>query len=108
METFNLKKKKLGGAKGPGIFFVIPCVDNYCKVDLRTVSFDVPPQEVRLCYRFSDIKCQIKILTRFCLGTLSPSLLMLLSTTWFTIPPLPSPMLRTSGDTGLVCVSNIF
>ena len=35
-----------GGAKGPGIFFVIPCVDNYRKVDLRTVSFDVPPQEV--------------------------------------------------------------
>lgn len=35
------------GAKGPGIFFVIPCIDSYCKVDLRTVSFDVPPQEVR-------------------------------------------------------------
>ena len=29
-----------------GIFFVLPCVDNYIKVDLRTVSFDVPPQEV--------------------------------------------------------------
>jgi len=36
-----------GGAKGPGIFFIIPCVDSYKKVDLRTVSFDVPPQEVR-------------------------------------------------------------
>ena len=35
-----------GGAKGPGIFFVIPCIDSYKKVDLRTVSFDVPPQEV--------------------------------------------------------------
>jgi len=34
------------GAKGPGIFFIIPCIDNYMKVDLRTVSFDVPPQEV--------------------------------------------------------------
>lgn len=22
---------------GPGVFFVLPCVDNYCKVDLRTV-----------------------------------------------------------------------
>ena len=33
--------------QGPGIFFVIPCVDSYNKVDLRTVSFDVPPQEVR-------------------------------------------------------------
>jgi erythrocyte band 7 integral membrane protein len=36
-----------GGAKGPGIFFVIPCIDTYKKVDLRTVSFDVPPQEVK-------------------------------------------------------------
>lgn len=35
-----------GGARGPGVFFVLPCIDNYCKVDLRTVSFDVPPQEV--------------------------------------------------------------
>lgn len=35
-----------GGARGPGIFFVLPCIDNYCRVDLRTVSFDVPPQEV--------------------------------------------------------------
>ena len=29
-----------------GLFFIIPCMDNYIKVDLRTVSFDVPPQEV--------------------------------------------------------------
>ena len=35
-----------GGAKGPGLFFIMPCVDTYKKVDLRTVSFDVPPQEV--------------------------------------------------------------
>ncbi|CAM6032209.1 unnamed protein product, partial [Sphagnum compactum] len=35
-----------GGARGPGVFFVLPCIDNYCKVDLRTISFDVPPQEV--------------------------------------------------------------
>lgn len=36
----------LVGAKGPGIFFIIPCLDNFVKVDLRTVSFDVPPQEI--------------------------------------------------------------
>jgi len=29
-----------------GIFFVLPCIDTYTKVDLRTVTFDVPPQEV--------------------------------------------------------------
>uniref|UniRef100_A0A8C9VA18 Stomatin (EPB72)-like 3a n=1 Tax=Scleropages formosus TaxID=113540 RepID=A0A8C9VA18_SCLFO len=33
-------------AKGPGIFFVLPCTDNFLKVDLRTVSFNIPPQEV--------------------------------------------------------------
>ena len=46
----NLESKiflcQTGGAKGPGIFFIIPCTDSYQKVDLRTVSFDVPPQEV--------------------------------------------------------------
>ncbi|KAM6945920.1 stomatin-like [Aplochiton taeniatus] len=32
--------------KGPGIFFVVPCTDTFVKVDLRTVSFDIPPQEI--------------------------------------------------------------
>ncbi len=32
--------------KSTGLFFIMPCVDSYKKVDLRTVSFDVPPQEV--------------------------------------------------------------
>ncbi|KAL7045496.1 hypothetical protein ACKWTF_002244 [Chironomus riparius] len=43
---FRMGRLRSGGARGPGVFFVLPCVDNYCKVDLRTVSFDVPPQEV--------------------------------------------------------------
>ena len=30
-----------------GLFFVVPCIDSYKAVDLRVVSFDVPPQEVR-------------------------------------------------------------
>ncbi|KTF90559.1 hypothetical protein cypCar_00025536 [Cyprinus carpio] len=29
-----------------GLFWIIPCVDTFRKVDLRTVSFDIPPQEV--------------------------------------------------------------
>ncbi|XP_051963534.1 stomatin-like [Xyrauchen texanus] len=32
--------------KGPGICFVLPCTDTFRKVDLRTVSFDIPPQEI--------------------------------------------------------------
>uniref|UniRef100_A0A9J7XU33 Stomatin (EPB72)-like 3a n=1 Tax=Cyprinus carpio carpio TaxID=630221 RepID=A0A9J7XU33_CYPCA len=31
--------------KGPGIFFVLPCTDTFRKVDLRTVTFDIPAQE---------------------------------------------------------------
>ncbi|XP_065581833.1 band 7 protein AGAP004871-like isoform X5 [Artemia franciscana] len=43
---FRLGRLLKGGARGPGIFFIVPCIDSYRKVDLRTVSFDVPPQEV--------------------------------------------------------------
>ena len=43
---FRLGRLRKGGAKGPGIFFIVPCIDSYKKMDLRTVSFDVPPQEV--------------------------------------------------------------
>uniref|UniRef100_A0A915C655 Band 7 domain-containing protein n=2 Tax=Parascaris univalens TaxID=6257 RepID=A0A915C655_PARUN len=43
---FRLGRLMSGGARGPGIFFIIPCIDSYKKVDLRVVSFDVPPQEV--------------------------------------------------------------
>ena len=44
---FRLGRLRAGGAKGPGLFFIMPCIDTYKKVDLRTVSFDVPPQEVK-------------------------------------------------------------
>ncbi|CAG9138476.1 Mechanosensory protein 2 [Plutella xylostella] len=43
---FRLGRVRKGGPRGPGLFFVLPCVDTYRKVDLRTVSFNVPPQEV--------------------------------------------------------------
>jgi regulator of protease activity HflC (stomatin/prohibitin superfamily) len=33
------------GAKGPGLFFIIPFVDRMIKVDLRTITLDVPAQE---------------------------------------------------------------
>jgi regulator of protease activity HflC (stomatin/prohibitin superfamily) len=32
--------------KGPGLFLIIPVVDRVIKVDLRTVTLNVPPQEV--------------------------------------------------------------
>ena len=41
-----LRLGRLVGAKGPGIFFIIPFVDRMIKVDLRIVTLDVPPQDV--------------------------------------------------------------
>lgn len=43
---FRLGRLKKGGASGPGLFFILPCIDNYRCVDLRTVSYEVPPQEM--------------------------------------------------------------
>ncbi|VDK86315.1 unnamed protein product, partial [Dibothriocephalus latus] len=34
------------GTKGPGLFFILPCIDSIRKVELRTVTFSIPPQEV--------------------------------------------------------------
>ncbi|XP_016358540.1 erythrocyte band 7 integral membrane protein-like [Sinocyclocheilus anshuiensis] len=43
---FRLGRITARKAKGPGIFFIIPCTDSFIKVDLRTISFDIPPQEI--------------------------------------------------------------
>jgi regulator of protease activity HflC (stomatin/prohibitin superfamily) len=37
---------RLIGAKGPGLFLLIPMVDKMVRVSLRIVAFDVPPQDV--------------------------------------------------------------
>jgi len=37
---------RLLGAKGPGLVILIPAVDRMVKVDLRTVTLDVPPQDL--------------------------------------------------------------
>ena len=36
----------LGEPKGPGLFLLIPIIDRMVRVDLRTVTLSVPPQEV--------------------------------------------------------------
>ncbi len=36
---------RLVGARGPGLFFIIPGLERMVKVDLRTVTMDVPAQE---------------------------------------------------------------
>src|SRR4030095_9492424 len=37
---------RLVGARGPGLIYVIPLVERMERVDLRTVTMDVPPQDV--------------------------------------------------------------
>ena len=34
------------GAKGPGLFFIVPIIDRMVKVNLQTVTHDIPPQDV--------------------------------------------------------------
>ncbi|CAB1332814.1 unnamed protein product [Coregonus sp. 'balchen'] len=43
---FRLGRIVRGGAKGPGLFFILPCTDSFINVDMRTITFDIPPQEV--------------------------------------------------------------
>ena len=38
--------KVVGGAGGPGIFIMLPCIDEYRLVDLRVKTLDVPRQEM--------------------------------------------------------------
>jgi regulator of protease activity HflC (stomatin/prohibitin superfamily) len=37
---------RLIGAKGPGLVLLIPVIDRMVRVDLRTVTLNIPPQEV--------------------------------------------------------------
>ena len=36
---------RLVGAKGPGLFFIIPFIDRMVKIDLRVITLDIPSQE---------------------------------------------------------------
>jgi len=37
---------RLIGAKGPGLFFIIPGIDKMLRISLRLVTMDIPPQDV--------------------------------------------------------------
>ncbi|XP_028664393.2 erythrocyte band 7 integral membrane protein [Erpetoichthys calabaricus] len=43
---FRLGRMVPGGAKGPGLYCILPCTTSFIRVDIRTISFDIPPQEV--------------------------------------------------------------
>jgi regulator of protease activity HflC (stomatin/prohibitin superfamily) len=41
-----LRLGRLVGARGPGVFYVIPFLEQMYKIDLRTITLDVPSQDV--------------------------------------------------------------
>ncbi|KAG5835017.1 hypothetical protein ANANG_G00267640 [Anguilla anguilla] len=43
---FRLGRILRGEARGPGLFFILPCTDSIINVDMRTITFDIPLQEV--------------------------------------------------------------
>ena len=84
---FRLGRLLSGGARGPGVFFIIPCVDVYEKIDLRVRNFNVPPQEVRTsiipsakCIFYSEYKQSLIY------STYSTHRTNLLHTTYFKFP----------------------
>uniref|UniRef100_A0A914Z4K8 Band 7 domain-containing protein n=1 Tax=Panagrolaimus superbus TaxID=310955 RepID=A0A914Z4K8_9BILA len=46
MVVFRLGKLYRNAPLGPGVVIILPCVDSYTVVDLRTMSYDVPSQEM--------------------------------------------------------------
>ncbi|HED03171.1 MAG TPA: slipin family protein [Candidatus Fraserbacteria bacterium] len=53
---------RLIGAKGPGLFFLIPIVDKMVKVSLRVITMDIPPQEV---ITKDNVTCQVNAVLFF-------------------------------------------
>ncbi|RWS23843.1 stomatin-2-like protein [Leptotrombidium deliense] len=43
--VFRLGRLRVG-TRGPGLFFILPCIEKYEKVKLRTMTFTVPQQKV--------------------------------------------------------------
>jgi regulator of protease activity HflC (stomatin/prohibitin superfamily) len=37
---------RVSTAKGPGVIFLVPVIDKMVRVDLRTITLDVPPQDI--------------------------------------------------------------
>ncbi|KAF4025633.1 hypothetical protein G4228_017692 [Cervus hanglu yarkandensis] len=44
--VFRLGRIQADKAKGPGLILILPCIDVFVKVDLRTVTCNIPPQEI--------------------------------------------------------------
>lgn len=54
-----------------GIFFILPCIDTYARVDLRTRTYDVPPQELSIKPNLIDNFLSFSF---FCIITYKPAM----------------------------------
>ena len=61
---FRLGLLLSGGARGPGVFFIIPCVDIVEIIDMRVQTFNVPPQEVTKYKLMENMIFDFQILTK--------------------------------------------
>ncbi|XP_019466513.1 stomatin-like protein 3 isoform X2 [Meleagris gallopavo] len=59
--VFRLGRILSKKAKGPGLILILPCTDTFIKVDLRTVTCNIPPQEVDgvVYYRIHSAVCAV-------------------------------------------------
>ncbi len=63
--VFRLGRSSSENEKGPGLFFYIPCIDSITVIDLRTVTFDVPPQVSANYYSYGfKLCCKIFLFPR--------------------------------------------
>ncbi|XP_071064239.1 stomatin-like protein 3 [Dasypus novemcinctus] len=44
--VFRLGRIQADKARGPGLILILPCIDVFVKVDLRTITCNIPPQEI--------------------------------------------------------------
>ena len=75
---FRLGRLRSGGAKGPGLFFILPCIDTYRFIDSSLFLFNFCELYLGvLIWELVPLMCRLK---KFWLETLSLLVLMLLST----------------------------
>ena len=93
---FRLGRLLSGGARGPGVFFIIPCVDVYEKIDMRSQTYEIPPQEV-----VADFHKKLVIL--MVMMTMSMLLVMVMIDTSLQTNKIPSQELGfTAGLASLI------
>ena len=83
---FRLGRLLSGGARGPGVFFIIPCVDIYEKIDMRTATYEIPPQEILT----KDSVTVFVNAIMYYKVRVSPNMSMKIMTTMLSIKQLPS------------------